>query len=274
MTGWSEAPPPQPARITAAGWVRLGLRGLALALVAYGGLLILLALRLIERPLFSPARPWTPHVTQTVCRAAMRIFGFGYKVTGRPMRGPGAIVANHAGWLDIFSLNAAARIYFVSKSDVAGWPGIGWLARATGTLFINRRSTEARLQQSQFEERLRAGHLLLFFPEGTSTDTRRVLPFKSSLFAAFWTHGMEHVMQIQPTTVVYHQPESEDPRFYGWWGNMDFAPHLMQVLAARRQGRVEVIFHPPVPVDGFENRKALASHCERVIRTSHPYAPA
>ena len=88
MTGWSEAPPPQPARVTAAGWVRLGLRGLALALVAYGGLLILLALRLIERPLFGPARPWTPHVTQTVCRAAMRIFGFGYKVTGRPMRGP------------------------------------------------------------------------------------------------------------------------------------------------------------------------------------------
>ena len=153
---------------------------------------------------------------------------------------------------------------------MAGWPGIGWLARATGTLFINRRSTEARLQQSQFEERLRAGHLLLFFPEGTSTDTRRVLPFKSSLFAAFWTHGMEHVMQIQPTTVVYHPPESEDPRFYGWWGNMDFAPHLMQVLAARRQGRVEVIFHPPVAVAAFENRKVLANYCERVIHTAHP----
>lgn len=270
---WQDAPPPG-WRMTPGGWIRLVLRGGALALVAYGGLLLLLALRLIERPLCGPARPWTPHITQGVCRTALRILGIGYSVSGQPMRGPGAIVANHAGWMDIFSLNAAARIYFVSKAEVAGWPGIGWLARATGTLFINRKGTEAKLQQNQFEDRLRAGHLLLFFPEGTSTDAIRVLPFKSSLFAAFWTHGMEHVMQIQPATVVYHPPEGADPRFYGWWGTMDFGPHLMKVLAAPRQGRIEVIFHPPVPVDAFENRKALAAHCERVIRTSHPFAPA
>jgi 1-acyl-sn-glycerol-3-phosphate acyltransferase len=46
------------------------------------------------------------------------------------------------------------------------------------------------------------------------------------------------------------------------------------MLATPRQGRVEVIFHPEVPVDAFENRKALAQHCERVIRTAHPNAEA
>lgn len=50
---------------------------------------------------------------------------------------------------------------------------------------------------------------------------------------------------------------------------MDFASHLVKMLATRRQGRVEVIFHPEVPVDAFENRKALSQHCERVIRTAH-----
>ena len=120
------------------------------------------------------------------------ILGIRLQVTGRPMAERGAVVANHASWLDIFVLNAVSRVYFVSKAEVAGWAGIGWLARATGTVFIARKGTEAKEQQALFEARLRAGHRLLFFPEGTSTDSLRVLPFKSTLFAAFYTHGMEH----------------------------------------------------------------------------------
>ena len=135
-----------------------------------------------------------------------------------------------------------------------------------------RRGVEAKAQQEIFEARLRAGHKLLFFPEGTSTDTIRVLPFKSSLFQAFYTHGLDRLMFIQPVTVIYRAPEGQDPRFYGWWGDMEFAGHLWMMLAAPRHGRVEVILHPPVPVDGFEDRKALAQHCERVIRTSHVLA--
>lgn len=180
----------------------------------------------------------------------------------------GAMVANHASWLDIFALNACARVYFVAKAEVAGWAGIGWLARATGTLFIQRKGTEAKVQQAQFEARLRAGHRLLFFPEGTSTDSLRVLPFKSTLFAAFFTHGMEHVMHIQPVTLNYRAPQGADPRLYGWWGDMEFAGHLLLVLATPRQGSVEVIFHPEVAVDDFVDRKALSAHCEQVIRAA------
>jgi lyso-ornithine lipid O-acyltransferase len=223
------------------------------------------------RPLFGMNRPWTPHITQAVCRAAMVIMGIGLSVRGTPMPNRGAMVANHASWLDIFALNACTPMYFVAKSEVSDWAGIGWLARATGTVFIARKGTEAKRQQQVFEDRLRAGHRLMFFPEGTSTDSRRVLPFKSTLFAAFFTHGLEQVMHIQPVTVIYHAPEGADPRFYGWWAEMTFAGHLATVLSARRQGRVEVIFHADVPVDAFANRKDLANYCERVIATSHPH---
>ena len=113
---------------------------------------------------------------------------------------------------------------------------------------------------------------VVFFPEGTSTDSMRVLPFKSALFAAFYTHGMSRIMQIQPVTVLYHAPAGEDARYYGWWGDMTFSGHLLQVLATKRPGRVEVIFHPEVPVDAFADRKQLAAHCERVIRASHVLA--
>ena len=185
------------------------------------------------------------------------------------MSGPGAIVANHASWLDIFALNATDRVYFVSKSEVAGWPGIGWLARATGTVFIARKGREARAQAALFEARLQAGHRLLFFPEGTSTDGRRVLPFKSTLFAAFLAEGVPPGLRLQPVSVVYHAPPGQDARLYGWWADMDFGPHLMRVLAQARQGQIEVIFHPPVAVADFADRKALAAHCEAAVRAGH-----
>ena len=254
------------------GWALVVLRGGILGLVTYGCLAVLLLGRLVERPLFGSERPFTPYITQFVCRAAFVILRLPLTVRGTPMVQKGAVVANHSSWLDIFALNAAQRVYFVSKSEVAGWPGIGWLARATGTVFIARKGTEAKAQQEIFEQRLRAGHQLLFFPEGTSTDAIRVLPFKSSLFQAFYTHGLDRVMFIQPVTVIYHAPPGQDARFYGWWGDMEFAPHLLLTLGARRQGRVEVIFHPEVPVDAFANRKDLAAHCERVIRASHSLA--
>lgn len=271
MTDWIDEPLSAPP-FGVGGWVRVAWRGALLGTLTYGGLCILLLLRLIERPLFGLSRPITPWITQFVCRQAFRIMGIRLVVRGKPMAERGAMVANHASWLDIFALNACDRIYFVAKAEVAIWAGIGWLARATGTLFIARKGTEAKLHQQMFEDRLRAGHRLLFFPEGTSTDSRRVLPFKSTLFQAFYTHGMERVMHIQPVSLIYHAPEEKDPRFYGWWGDMDFAPHLLMVLAAARQGWVEVVFHPEVPVDAFESRKHLAAHCERVIRTSIPFA--
>jgi 1-acyl-sn-glycerol-3-phosphate acyltransferase len=268
MSQWrdNQISPPRPDLV---GWLRVLWRGGLFGGLIYLGLAVLLLVRLVERPLFGAARPWTPHITRAVCRASMPILGIGYSVRGKPMAQKGAVVANHGSWLDIFVLNASQDIYFVAKSEVESWAAIGWLARATGTVFVARKGSEAKVQQGVFEERLRAGHKLLFFPEGTSTDSLRVLPFKSTLFAAFFSHGLDRVMHIQPVTVLYHAPEGADARFYGWWGDMVFSKHLLSVLAARRQGRVEVIFHPEVPVDAFADRKALSAHCERVIRTSH-----
>lgn len=257
------------APVGLAGWCRVVLRGSVLGGLVFGGLATLLLLRLAERPIFGEARPITPHITQFVCRLAFRIMGIGLRIHGAPMVQRGAVVANHGSWLDIFALNAAQRVYFVSKVEVAGWPGIGWLARATGTLFIARKTADAKVQQTLFEARLRADHRLLFFPEGTSTDTLRVLPFKPTLFAAFYTHGLEHVMHIQPVSVIYHAPMGMDARFYGWWGEMDFARHLKAMLASPRHGFIEVIMLDPVAVDQFADRKALSARCEAVIRATH-----
>ena len=271
MSGWLDAPYAAP-RIGPAGWLRVGFRGAVIGAITYGGLLLLLVLRLIERPLFGRARPWTPYITQAVCKSAFVVLGLTLTIHGKPMQQNGAVVANHSSWLDIFALNACQRITFVAKSEVRNWVAIGWLARATGTVFIARKGSEAKLQAAGFEARLKDGHKLLFFPEGTSTDALRVLPFKSSLFAAFFAPEICDVAHVQPVTVIYHAPPGQDARYYGWWGEMEFAPSLVQTLAGHPQGLVEVIFHPEVPVTAFEGRKALAAYCERVIRASHSLA--
>ncbi|MEM9580482.1 MAG: lysophospholipid acyltransferase family protein [Pseudomonadota bacterium] len=258
-----------PLRIGAFGWLRAVLRAVPLIILVFGCLLLLLLVRLIERPVFGLQRPITPHITQFVCRNAFRILGIGFATKGAQMTHRGAIVANHSSWLDIFSLNAAKRVYFVSKSEVANWPGIGWLARATGTVFIERNPRRAKEQKDLFEARLKAGHKLLFFPEGTSTDGMRVLPFKSTLFAAFFTPEMAPILWVQPVTVNYIAPKGEEPRYYGWWGDMEFAPHLLKTLAARRQGAVEVVYHPPLQVAKASSRKSLALACERAVTAGH-----
>jgi 1-acyl-sn-glycerol-3-phosphate acyltransferase len=255
------------APLTPGDWVRVVIRAVPLAVVTFGGLAVLLLVRLVERPVFGVARPWTPWITQGVCRAAFTILRMGYAVEGQQMNAAGCVVANHASWLDIFALNARKRVYFVSKSEVAGWPAIGWLARATGTVFINRAAREARAQTEIFRERLLAGHRLLFFPEGTSTDGRRVLSFKSTLFAAFFAPELRDRLMVQPVSVVYQAPEGEDPRFYGWWGDMGFGPHFLQTLAARQQGKVTLVYHLPVHVRDFTDRKALAKYCEAQVRS-------
>jgi 1-acyl-sn-glycerol-3-phosphate acyltransferase len=73
-------------------------------------------------------------------------------------------------------------------------------------------------------------------------------------------------MQIQPVTLVYRAPAGEAPRFYGWWGDMDFGPHLLKTLSALRPGAVELHYHAPVRVAEFADRKALAAHLEATVR--------
>jgi 1-acyl-sn-glycerol-3-phosphate acyltransferase len=270
---WNSPDPYDPdPPITAMGWLRVALRGIPFGLTTFGCLAIMLVLRPIERLIFGHNRPVTPWLTRFVCTLAFVFMGIKFTRSGTPMTHPGVVVANHSSWLDIFSLNAPQRIYFVSKSEVAGWPGIGWLARATGTVFISRLRADAKSQEAQFQQRLKIGHKLVFFPEGTSTDNQRVLPFKSTLFQALFTPELKDILWAQPVSVVYYAPDGAPQRFYGWWGEMEFGSNLLKLLSASRQGRVDVAFHAPRAVESFANRKDLAIWAEESVRAGMPEA--
>jgi 1-acyl-sn-glycerol-3-phosphate acyltransferase len=265
MGTWNDAEPPSLPRPGAARTAIGAARTAALLLVTLTAALIYLAARLVERP-FGSRRGF--EAVQTLwCRVALALLGLRLRRIGAPMRERGEIVANHSTWLDIPVIRSSAPVYFVAKSEVAGWPGAGWIARITGTVFIERRRTEAKRQEAELTGRIAAGDLLCVFPEGTSTDGRRVLPFKSSLFGIFYSGALGEADWVQPVSVSY----APDPRsglpaeFYGWWGPMGFEENIWTLARLSFGGRATIVFHPPVRARDFPDRKALADHCQREV---------
>jgi 1-acyl-sn-glycerol-3-phosphate acyltransferase len=118
--------------------------------------------------------------------AMLHVLGIGLEVHGRPpARGPMLLVANHISWLDILVMHAARHCRFVAKADVRHWPLIGRLATGGGTLYIERDSRRDALRVvHRMAECLKAGDILAVFPEGTTSDGTRVLPFHANLLQA------------------------------------------------------------------------------------------
>jgi len=256
-------PEPYPA-LGAIGWIRLVLRLVIFAVVTVELVLLWALAKLLEK-LIGGSR-LSRGVVRLWARIGHSIAGLRLELQGEEMKHGGAIVANHSSWTDIFVLHSAAHIHFVSKAEVAGWPVIGWLARITGTLFIERKPTEAKKQQAQLAERISGGDKLCVFPEATSSDGLRVLPFKSTLFGVFHTEALKDLVWVQPVTVTYFPPKGKDKRFYGWWGDMEFGAHAKVILALSMGGRVRVTFHEPLKAADYTHRKDLANAADAKVR--------
>lgn len=254
---------PPPPRIAVLGWCLIALRVLLLG----GWLGICLMLFALARLLRHSAM--AERVVQATFQGALKIMRMPLRLHGTPMPHHGAVVANHTSWLDIFVLHAAQRVTFVSKNEVAGWPLLGFLARISGTVFIERARRSVSTQRNIVQERLEAGDRLLFFPEGTTTDGLRVIPFKTPLFEAFFSDALREEIWVQPVSVVYHPPVGKPEDFYGWWGDATLIPSLLSCLSLWRNGIVDVRFHAPLRVADYASRKPLALDCEEAVRTGH-----
>jgi 1-acyl-sn-glycerol-3-phosphate acyltransferase len=268
--GWNGAEPPTVPTPGPAGRVRMVLRGLAAAVWTAGMFAVFLLARgidlFVRRVWLGPVMALAPWVVHGWARGALALLGLRLRMVGRPMDHPGAVVANHSSWLDIVVLQRAMRVFFVSKSEVAGWPVIGLIGRAIGTMFIERRPVEAKRQQAVLYRRLKRGDRMCIFPEGTSTDGQRVLPFKSALFGVFLDPELHGRLWVQPVAIRYRAPAGLPATFYGWWGEMDFGAHLARVLALSRGGEVEVAFLEPLRAADYTGRKALAEAAQAAVQ--------
>lgn len=164
---------------------------------------------------------------QCACRRVLRVIAVTVECTGEPPRGA-VVVSNHLGYLDVVVLASLTPTVFVAKKEVRQWPVFGGLAARAGTLFIDRsrRADVARVGQ-EFEPVVTAGLSLVLFLEGTSSDGRTVLPFRSSLLEPVVRHGW----RVVPTGLSYVVPTGHSvEREVCWWGEMTLVPHLLNLL--------------------------------------------
>jgi len=177
------------------------------------------------------------------------------------------VVSNHLSYLDILCLASCYPGLFLSKAEIAGWPGIGVLARAAGTLFVDRdQARDTGRVNGELAAWLRAGLRITWFPEGGTSRGAAVAPFKSSIFQAAFLANVPCV----PVTLGVATPGSAHPasQTVCWWSKEPFVGHFLRLLALPR---VEVTIHFGEGVTPTGDRKSLAQELHK--RVSAAFVP-
>lgn len=241
----------------------------------FSGFLIVFAIYMPSQALVRVLRPSRDRVAGLLfMKAFAALAGIKVRQEGEALGKTGVgclVVSNHVSYFDAAAIGALLPMSFVAKSQIASWPLIGWMAKLGGTIFVNRESRAAAAKDMQaIQNRLDRGETIVLFPEGTSSDGMRVLPFKSALLGAVERTNDKPDVWIQPVSLAYRTnwglPMSRRNRpFFAWYGDMDFLPHKW---GAYVQGPFEIVvrFHPPVRRGDFASRKELAAWCQSVIR--------
>ncbi|AQS84983.1 MAG: lysophospholipid acyltransferase family protein [Acetobacter aceti] len=234
---------------------------------------------------------WTRVIWGGLCRLlSLKINVIGRKagkVTGPKSRERGErpiiYISNHSSWIDVLVLGTILPSVFVAKGDIEHWPVMGLISRIGRTIFVSRQRNTTGRERDEMTSRLAGGDNLVLFPEGTSSDGSRVLPFMSAFFAIAkpprlresdasqilpdFRPGMTPL--IQPVSVVYDRLDGfrigkARRTVFSWYGDMDLGPHVWQ-LVKRKSMRATVLLHPPLDPEDFPSRKALAQAAWRAV---------
>ncbi len=186
---------------------------------------------------------------------------------GRPI----VYISNHSSWLDIPVLGGLLPGAFVAKEQVGTWPVISTVARMGRTIFVSRSRTSTGRERDDMLARLQNGESIVLFPEGTSNDGSRVLPFRSAFLSIaelpVTADGRPPI--IQPVSVVYDRlaglPIGRAARpLFAWYGDMDIGSHFWR-LAQHKGMRASVLMHQPLDPALFASRKALAAATWKIV---------
>ncbi len=191
---------------------------------------------------------------QGMSRGFLRVLDCDVHRTGNIPR-QGLIVSNHLSYVDILVIGSVCPAVFVAKSEVRRWPVFGWLSEMAGAIFVERhRSRNVRVQLAEIIRPLEAGLPVVLFPEGTSSDGSRVLPFHSSLLEA----AREAQQTVTPCAISYGWLDGgSECHDVCYWGDMVFAVHLFKLLSKKKSLRAGVSFGQPRALVTDRKREAV-----------------
>ncbi|MFZ0553255.1 MAG: lysophospholipid acyltransferase family protein, partial [Steroidobacteraceae bacterium] len=149
---------------------------------------LILGLTLLAATLILPGVYRRRAAARAVARAFLCLAGMPLTVRGldRLSSGQCIVVANHASYLDglVFTAALPARFSFVIKREMSTVPLVGLFLRRIDSEFVERFDRHRGAADARRVLRNAAsGHSLVFFPEGTFTETRQVGRFLGGAFA-------------------------------------------------------------------------------------------
>jgi len=199
---------------------------------------------------------------QNWCGQLLDIFQVRLEVFGGTIddQFPALVVSNHISWLDIHVLNAYLPLRFVSKKEVSTWPIFGVMAKKIRTLFIDRQTKgDSRNISNAIVEAFKDGDQTCIFPEGTSSDGTKVLPFHSGLFQSVINTQVPCI----PVAISYQSVKTKKistaPAFIG---EMSL---LQSIQSTLRESPLVVRLDIGEPLVGMSDRKVLSDKAREVI---------
>ncbi len=197
----------------------------------------------------------------------MRAVGVRVSVEGVPPPEGSLVVSNHLSYLDIPVLGSVFPLVFVAMAELRRWPLWGIAASVGGTIFVDRATKRDVLRvRREMGEAMGRGDRVVVFPEGTSTEGRTIIPFKSALLADAAAAGTP----VYWLTLSYRTPPGGPPARdrVCWWGGIGFVRHAAGLLAIRRVYCTVRFGDAPVR---SADRKAMAAELRRsMLRRFEP----
>lgn len=197
-------------------------------------------------------------------RWALAVMGFRVRNSGclenLESGGPSLVVSNHLSWLDILLIASIRPTVFVTSVEIRDSGFLGTICKLAGCHFVERRNrSNIAAEAESMAETLRQGFAVGLFPEGTTSNGAAVLPFKVSLFDAAIAAGVP----VQPICLNYltingSPVDVESGRRLFWYGDMEFLPHLWELMFVEAV-EVEVTALSPLAISQGADRKALAT---------------
>lgn len=237
--------------ISLRGWIRIGMRALALLIL----MIVFVPLHYAYR-IFAYGSPFP----MLFLRYAARISGARVKVIGTHLKRDVFYVANHVSWLDILSLAGASGTAFVAKAELEQSPLVGWLASLNRTVFVKREHRMGVADQiNLLKEALADNWSVTVFPEGTTTDGRSLLPFKTSMLSVL--EPPPPGVLVQPVLLDY----GDVAEWIGWVGEEGGLNNAKRILARKGTFEIRVNFLEPFSPEDFRGRKAISKEARRRI---------
>lgn len=158
------------------------------------------------------------------------------------------LVANHLSFWDVIAIATHVPVVFVTSVEMRDTPVLGWICRAAGCVFVDRRDRSRKNQErEEVALALREGSAVVLFPEATSTDGSGVLPFKKSFFSP----AIESGRPVIPMCINYGNIDgrpvdrsNRDLVFY--YGDQKFHTQLLRTLRLRSL-EISIEMLDPIP---------------------------